>query len=311
MEVALIGLHKRFCDEAFFEKVFSHVSHSDFAADDIVLLQTCNRIEIYVSSPFLSERHPELLDLLKKPFGDNVEKRFYTLMGADVLKHLAQVCSGLDSLICGETDIQHQVKKAYEVMGKGLNKDGHFLFQKALHIAKKLRTEFDIKPVRSLVDQVTAHLDPLLKDGDHILFVGNSDLNQKIYSKLKTQKTFHATLVSHHIPDNLSAFYGVECFCYEDLNKLQQYKGVVLATHTRIKTHQFLLEDDGFICDLSRPKVMIQNASVNFDLHFFEEQSSQMALKQYFSRCDAIEYIHSNVRRLLDSRLDKESYQVI
>lgn len=107
----MIGLHKRFCDEAYFKKIYDRLSFLSLDDEDIVVLQTCNRIELYLASSAIADRHPELLQLFQDPFDEHVEKRFYTFIGFDVLRHLAQVASGLDSLICGETDIQCQVKK--------------------------------------------------------------------------------------------------------------------------------------------------------------------------------------------------------
>jgi glutamyl-tRNA reductase len=302
MEVAVIGLHKRFCDELFFEQVFHHVTCGDFVASDSVVLLTCNRIEIYVASPRLAERHPELLEELKIPFSENIEKRFYTFMGQDALNHLAQVASGLDSLICGESDIQHQVKKAYQIYGQHLNSEGHFLFQKGLHIAKKLRQEFDIKPLKSLVEQVYSHLDPLISKGDKILFVGQSQLNCRLLGMLSSK--IKPVLVSSRAPVNGSVWSYVPWVSYDELDKLEPMDGVIAATKGK-RLYHLRLTSKAWMCDLSRPRVLMHTHDPFFDLSFFEHNYSKMALEQRTARLEALEYINMNVKRLMERRAQK------
>jgi glutamyl-tRNA reductase len=312
MDIAMIGIHKRFCDETFFEKVYGTIKNVGFDSEDIVLLVTCNRIEIYLASSFITERHPELLEKIKNRSDENIEKRFYTFIGADVLKHLAHVASGLDSLIIGESDIQNQVKKAYESMGRNLNKDGHFLFQKALHISKKLRSEFDIKPQKSLVDQVFCQIQNHIEDQDHIAFIGHSDLNQKLYKKLLEFKPIKATLISLTKPEESSIFKSANYTSYNELEKLSDLSGVICATKDRKISKVLNIKEGGWICDLSRPKIFsehIQNR-LYYDLSFFEEKDSIQALKQQDIRQKASDYINLNVKRLLDFRLSRYEYLV-
>lgn len=306
MKVAMIGLHKRFCDEPFFEKVYGLICNQDFYKQDLVMLITCNRIEIYIASPYLAERHSEIIEQLRQPFEENIEKRFYTFMGFDVLKHLAQVAAGLDSLIYGESDIQNQVKKAYESMGRYLSADGHFLFQKALHIAKKVRYEFDIKPLKSLEDQVCVQVHQKFNNlNKRFCFVGNSDLNRKIYKKLQFNETSDVTLITD------SPFLAQESFAcakkvsYENLAQEIGFDCVIGATHQRFMIKP-QIKEGALVIDLSRPKVLSYDSfcSDYFDLSFFEKNSEKQALKQVMMKLDVIDYIHNNAKRLQSLRLN-------
>src|SRR5260370_27173906 len=108
--------------------------------DEVVLLSTCNRVEIYgatlhgVGSPdsLLRELGSSELDL--RPHG-------YVKENAEAVRHLFRVASGLDSMVLGETEITGQVKTAYEAARAAhltrpvLNRD----FQKAFHTVKSIR----------------------------------------------------------------------------------------------------------------------------------------------------------------------------
>lgn len=83
------------------------------AANEAVLLSTCNRTEIYAFS-HQPERIKEWLfsqcnsELDLTPF-------CYEFVNADCVKHLLRVASGLDSMLLGEPQIMGQIKQAYQL----------------------------------------------------------------------------------------------------------------------------------------------------------------------------------------------------
>ena len=102
--------------------------------DECLLLNTCNRTEIYGASKngFSPNILQKYLSEFRKLDPDFLLKHSYLHSGQKVVKHLFEVASGIDSQMVGETEILGQVKKAYEdacrrkVSGKMLNR----LFQK-------------------------------------------------------------------------------------------------------------------------------------------------------------------------------------
>src|SRR5262245_16558144 len=124
------------------------VAHCDCEA---IILSTCNRIELYLArddgregpdsvaiSQYLSDFHRVAIR--------DFSSCLYEYRQADAINHLFRVVASLDSMIVGETQIAGQVKHAYEVArargtaGPAL----HALFQRALLVAKRVRTETDI-----------------------------------------------------------------------------------------------------------------------------------------------------------------------
>ncbi len=103
-----------------------------------LILKTCNRFEIYAAGQDiagLKGRLEELAAGMKTPGA-------YVLEGADSIKHLMVVCSGLDSMILGEQEIQHQVKSALaEAQSAGSSsKVLNYVVMSALAAAKRVRS---------------------------------------------------------------------------------------------------------------------------------------------------------------------------
>ncbi len=149
-----------------------------------ILLSTCNRSELYFSAPDLAYAHQAILALLKKELSDDFEQKLYTFFGLDCFLHLAKVTAGLDSAIIAETEIQGQVKGAYETACglRSLCSELHFLFQKSLKIGKEVRSRYQIeKSLPDLEHALFFHATDFLKKSTfRTLFVGASEINLKI-----------------------------------------------------------------------------------------------------------------------------------
>lgn len=98
----------------------------------VVILATCNRVEIYAA--------------VEAGFSPEKFSPAYTYKNEAAFAHLLKVVCGLDSMVLGETEVFGQVKQAYhralelKTTGPLLN----FVFQRAFQVAKKIRTETGI-----------------------------------------------------------------------------------------------------------------------------------------------------------------------
>ena len=125
-------------DLAFVLKCFGHL-------DEIVLLSTCNRVEIYGTTRQATGHIKSLLQLLcAEP--RELDDYIYVHEDADAVRHLLRVAPGLDSLVLGETEITGQIKNAYGIArnagltGRVLNR----LFQRAFQVTKEIRSRTGI-----------------------------------------------------------------------------------------------------------------------------------------------------------------------
>ena len=116
-----------------------------YPKDEVAILSTCNRTEIYSTTPsafdtasWFSQYHNIENNLLKS--------HLYEFSHEDVIDHAIRVASGMDSMVLGETQIFGQLKNAVSIStkskatGKILNK----LFQSAFSTAKIIRTKTNI-----------------------------------------------------------------------------------------------------------------------------------------------------------------------
>src|SRR5512136_2017351 len=115
------------------------------AADEAVILSTCNRVEIYAATALEPPKaFAALQDFLVTchDYRDPLSEELYTLSEPHSVHHLFKVACGLDSMVLGETEILGQLKKAYDLAlqhrhtGSRLNK----AFQRAFNVAKHIRT---------------------------------------------------------------------------------------------------------------------------------------------------------------------------
>jgi len=109
-----------------------------------VLLSTCNRTEFYLAEP--REGAPEavwtiLTERLGEGGGRSASAYGYLRRDRDAVRHLYRVSAGLESMILGESQIQGQVREAWEVSKAQAGPVLHRLFQSALLVGARVRSE--------------------------------------------------------------------------------------------------------------------------------------------------------------------------
>lgn len=126
-------------------------------AGEVVLVSTCNRLECYLVGA-VDERR--VADLLGGGPSEAWLSSAYVHRGPAAVRHLFRVAAGLESLVLGEEQILGQVRTAYETArtagwtGTLLNP----LFQRALAVAKDVRTDTGIARHRTSIATVAVDL---------------------------------------------------------------------------------------------------------------------------------------------------------
>ncbi|MGB1272583.1 MAG: glutamyl-tRNA reductase, partial [Endozoicomonas sp.] len=119
---------------------------SDLDSEEVAILSTCNRTELYCSNHGMKIRPPRIIDWLTHyHHADHhlLSEHSYIHQDRDAVQHIMRVACGLDSLILGEPQILGQLKTAYSqakeagTTGSGLSR----LFQHSFTTAKQIRTD--------------------------------------------------------------------------------------------------------------------------------------------------------------------------
>lgn len=130
------------------------------APTEVVLLSTCNRVELYTASdtypvPSVSETIRFLVGFHgKEP--QIRENYFYTYEMEDAVRHLFRVAAGLDSMVLGEPQILAQVKQAYQMAADAgmVGAVFHQTFQYALKAARRVASETTIQQRRVSIPSI-------------------------------------------------------------------------------------------------------------------------------------------------------------
>ena len=140
---APLGLRERLALSAATESALSNDLDAMPALQEFVILNTCNRVEIYGVGDAHQQSKVAAAFCARQGFDlSEFERLRLELSGRAVVDHLLEVSSGLDSQMLGENEIFGQVKKAFLAAqargsaGPVLNR----IFQKAFQAAKHVRT---------------------------------------------------------------------------------------------------------------------------------------------------------------------------
>ncbi|MEM5947427.1 NAD(P)-binding domain-containing protein [Spirochaetia bacterium 38H-sp] len=181
-------------------------------ADEVLLLQTCNRWEL------LQINSHKDIDFLP---GGGLELYDY-----DAFLHLARVCAGLDSAIPGDTEIVHQVKQSF-LLSERLGKAGPVLkniFPKIMHISKKIRSSYRISEgYRSIAGLSAFYLMKRRTDRNikNIAILGAGAMAAK-FASYTSDMDLDISIIANRTIDKarvLAQKYNAEVLNYKELSK--------------------------------------------------------------------------------------------
>jgi glutamyl-tRNA reductase len=203
-----------------------------------VLLKTCNRIEFYEGVGLANE---------------------------EVINHLFRVVSGLESNLIGEIAIQGQVKNAYlEASRKFCLSPGlHSLFQSALNVGKRVRTETQLS--KGAISHSQAATEIICKSGINlnkslITIIGAHKLNEDIIKFLlsKGAETIFLGNKSFEKASELAEKHGCSVFRLNQLKEFLKFTDILIsatsAPHTIVNFDTFPRKKEMMVIDLAFPR---------------------------------------------------------
>jgi glutamyl-tRNA reductase len=234
-----------------------------------ILLQTCNRVELYYGEGKIDD---------------------------NIARHLFRVVSGLESGFMGETAIQHQVKDAYKKAAEcnKLNKSLHRLFQTALMVGKRVRTETQISQGALSHSQAAAQL-VLQKYNSlcntNITLIGINNINETIIRYL-VRKGANAILVGNRTFSKAQALaqkYNGQAFDFSQISDVLERTDILIsatsAPHTVIKFDKFPPNKSMLVIDLAVPRDIDADIAYLPNVELFNlEQIEKLTLQNLDNR---------------------------
>ncbi len=204
---------------------------------EVVLLSTCNRVEIYGVTPHLNGNVNGLFRQLSGSDFD-FSPYLYFKEGDEAVTHLFSVASGLYSMVLGETEITGQVKHAYlsaqetKLTGKILNR----VFQTALQVAKEIRSKTGIGRGATSVGSVAVELAERIFDRDLsekvVMIIGAGKMGEACVRHLAKRgaKTVLVSNRSLERAQNLAAEFGGRAVNFDECRQALAIADIVVSS---------------------------------------------------------------------------------
>ena len=203
-----------------------------------VLLQTCNRVELY--------------------WGEGS-------VPVETARHLFRVVSGLESGLLGESAIQGQVKKAYELakQEQDLSSTLHKLFQTALRVGKLVRSQSGIghgavshgQATVELIEKSCINLNKSL-----ITLIGVNKLTEDTIRFLQDKGAETIFVANRSIEKALpyAEKYNCKIFDFTNLKEILLLTDILIsatsASHTIVHKEHFPRDKEMLVFDLAFPR---------------------------------------------------------
>ncbi len=270
--------------------------------EEAAAVSTCNRFELYVaSSPERECPRELLLAALSEAAGADLACGLETREDAAAAAHLFSVASGTDSLVVGETEILGQVKSAYEtarragMTGKRLN----VLFQRALYVGKRVRSETGIANGASSVPSVAVQMAESIfgrLEGKAALIVGAGAMAELAVKHLAARGAKRLTVVNRtwERAYALAARFHGEAARWEDLPAALAEADVVVsstgapsAVITRAMIEDALRRRAGrmlFLIDIAMPRDVEESAHALDGVYLYRLEDLQSIVARNMSQ---------------------------
>lgn len=158
----------------------------DLMIDQVCILSTCNRSEVYVMCDDSFDESKLKEAFLSYFHQDN--PHIMLLSKEEALLHLLEVSCGLQSMVVGEDQILHQIKEAlsWTMQQKFGGKELYYILQNVISFAKTMRSTYAMSEHPLSVSYIGYQcLQEYLKVGDKIMICGIGEMARLMLEYLK------------------------------------------------------------------------------------------------------------------------------
>ncbi len=248
MRIVLAGLNHRTASLALRERVAFSAEAADRASqelrshwqmEEVVVLSTCNRSEIYAVNREGSE--PGAIEAFLPQFHaiprEQLNGSLYSRRDGEAILHLFRVAAGLDSMLLGEAEILGQVREAYRraadsgATGPILNR----LFQSAIEAGRRVRSETELgaRPMSAasagvrLAERIFGNL-----EAHESLILGSGEMAEQAVENFR-QRGIKRLRIASRTRDHalsLAERFGVETLAWEELPRELAHADILVSS---------------------------------------------------------------------------------
>ncbi len=212
--------------------------HFSGSMPEMVILSTCNRVEIYAASnqATFTELEAFLVEA-RSVERDEFTAHLYRHKDGESARHLFGVAAGLDSLVVGEPQILGQVARALE-LARGQNTAGpvlNRLFQSAIHTGKRARAETAISRNPASVSSLAASLverlvHPIAEA--RVVVLGAGGMAELAVEALRKRGVHHILVVNRTLEraETLAKRWQAEASTFERLDEALSAADVLVSS---------------------------------------------------------------------------------
>jgi glutamyl-tRNA reductase len=210
------------------------------ALDEVAVLSTCNRTELYAMGSETAAVEAELVSFLTSRLSSAdgpLAPYLYHLTDRAAVEHLFRVVSGLDSMILGEAQILGQVKEALHAALNANTVGAHLgkILRQAVEVGKRVRTETGIGQNAVSVSYAAVELARQIfgdLSGKAVLIVGAGETGELTARTLMAHGAT-AILVANRTYDRaveVAGRCGGEAFSFEALAECLERTDIVISS---------------------------------------------------------------------------------
>ena len=276
----------------------------------VVILSTCNRVELYASVEDVKSGVEELQSFLSQFYEINkgtVIPCLYIYDNKEAIRHLFLVACGLDSLILGETQILGQLKSAF-IEARNFGFTDRYLdttFNAAIAHAKRIHQETAISEGKvsigsSTIDFIKEKLGGL--SDKTIIIIGAGKVTELVLEYLKDEKP-RVVFVSNRTFDKakeLASRIGQSAVRFDKLPQLVTQADIIISATT---SPHFIIKKETLRHAISR-KLLIVDLAMPRDV---DPKVQEIENVELFNLTDLSFIVQKNLekKRLEAERIEK------
>jgi len=189
-------------ERAYFNNVLDFISAaSDIEElDGLAVVQTCNRVELYIDSEMQSVPN-KLIEIWESMVGDSdIHKDLLRYTGYEAIEHLFRLVCGLESMAVGENEITHQIREAYKLSHKVnmVSNVLRYIFEEAFKVGRIVRNKTYLGHKRiSLADIGVEYCEDYFIDLNDkvIIVIGAGEVGSKVIESLARKRDRKLTII--------------------------------------------------------------------------------------------------------------------